>query len=250
MTSAIYQGWVRHRRFSPRSHDFCYKVFMPYLRLDELPELFDNVPFWSARGWAPARYKREDFLGDHSVSLDEAVRREVEKQSGERPVGPIYMLANLRYFGYIMNPISCYYCYAEDGETLQHLVAEVTNTPWNERIAYVLKADQEKTWLRTRFDKGMHVSPFNPMDMQYRWHSNTPSQKLVLHLENHREGEKVFDATMSLNRKPFTANELVGQLARYPMMTAKVAGAIYWQALKLWLKGLQFYPNPKGECST
>jgi DUF1365 family protein len=244
VTSAIYEGWVRHRRTTPKAHDFTYQVFMPYLRLDELPELLDQSWLWSARRPALARFKREDFLGDPALSLDEAVRQRVEEETGQRPTGPIYMLANLRYFGFLINPIACYYCMDESGEQLQYLVAEVTNTPWNERHSYVLTAEAGEDWLRTRFAKTFHVSPFHPMDMEYQWHSNTPGQRLCLHLANSQAGERVFDATMSLKRHPLTAGTLRRFLLRYPVMTAKVAGGIYWEALRIWLKGNPYFPHP------
>ena len=147
-----------------------------------------------------------------ATPLDIAVRDRVFEAAGKRPSGPIYLLANLRYFGFIMNPISCYYCYAEDGETLEYLVAEVNNTPWNERHSYVLTAQPDQKWLRQDFDKQFHVSPFHPMDMTYHWHSNTPGQKLVLHLGNSRNGVNEFDANLSLSRTPLTAAGLVAIL--------------------------------------
>ena len=241
---AIYTGWVRHRRRSPRAHAFMYRVFMMYLRLDQMAELLEQAPGWSANRPALAWFRRRDFLGDHTQTLEEAVRDRVEKACGQRPDGPIYLLANLRYFGFNMNPICCYYCFDRSGQQLQYLLAEVNNTPWNERHSYVLQAQPGQTWLKTRFAKQFHVSPFLPMNMEYRWHSNTPGGKLCLHLENYQAGEKQFDATLSMQAQPVTRSALRRVLLAYPMMTLKVAAAIYWQALRLWLKGTPLYSHP------
>ena len=105
---------------------------MPYIRLDELPELFDSNWLWSARRWALARFKRSDFLGDPKLPLEQEVRRRIFEETGVSHRGPIYLLANMRYFGVAMNPIACYYCFNEDESCLEYLVAEVNNPPWNE----------------------------------------------------------------------------------------------------------------------
>ena len=218
---------------------------MPYLCLQELPELFADKRFWSATGPALAQFRRSDFLGDPSVPLESEVRRRIKEETGAIHKGPIYLLANLRYFGHIMNPIACYYCFNEDETRLEYLVAEVNNTPWDERHSYVLPGPEDNRWLKTSFAKGFHVSPFNPMEMRYHWRSNTPDRRLVLHMENSSKGEKVFDATLSMSAQPFSAKNLNRLLLRHPFMTMKVGFAIYWQALRLYLKGVPVYQHPK-----
>ena len=245
MRSRIYQGVLRHRRVSPRHHEFSYRVAMVYLCLDEVAELFKQQRFWSCSGPALAEFRRSDFLGDPGVPLQQEVRRRIHEETGALHTGPIYLLANLRYFGFVMNPIACYYCFNDDETRLEYVVAEVNNTPWNERHSYVLPGPGTGTWLKTAFDKQFHVSPFNPMAMRYHWRSNTPAKRLVLHMENTAGGERVFDATLSLSAQPMTASTMSSLLIRYPLMTVKVALAIYWQALRLYLKGIPVFTHPK-----
>ena len=244
MKSRLYIGTLRHRRHLPREHAFKYRVFMPYLHLDEVDAVLKLSRFWSRSRFALASFRREDFLGDPTKPIYDEVRRRIREETGAEHRGPIYLLANMRYFAVQMNPIVCYYCFNEDETQLEYLVAEVTNTPWNQRHSYVLSAQSGQRVLRQDFAKTFHVSPFNPMDMHYSWRSNTPGDRLAIHLENHNEQGRVFDATLSLSAEPITGSALRSILWRFPLMTAKVAAAIYWQALKLFIKRIPYHPHP------
>jgi DUF1365 family protein len=246
MQSRIYKGWVEHRRFAPTENHFRYRMFMMYLDLAELPRLFDGTPCWSARRRALAWFKRADYLGPAEVPLDRAVRDLVEARTGARPKGPIRLLTHLRYFGYCMNPVSFYYCFDESGAALETIVAEITNTPWKERHQYVLPVvDAAARLKRFGFDKDFHVSPFLPMDMQYRWSFNQPEDRLFVHMQNHRNGEQLFDATLMLKHQPVSTFGLLCVLATFPLMTLKVIAAIHWQALRLWIKRTPVFDHPR-----
>ncbi len=247
MHSALYTGRVRHRRHAPRPHAFEYRLFMAYLDLAELETVFRGRWLWSTRRRALACFRRADYLGDPNVPLDQAVRDRVEAETGRRPSGPVRLLTHLRTFGLCFNPVSFYYCFDPSGEHVETIVAEITNTPWNERFAYVLEATRNGAPGETRafkFGKRFHVSPFMEMELDYAWRLTPPADTLNVHMENLKGGNKVFDATLTLERHAINAANLAHALVAFPFMTAKIVAAIYLQALRLWLKRMPFYPHP------
>lgn len=248
MKSCIYEGQVRHTRTRPVLHRFRYRLFMMYLDLDELPQVFSKRWFWSTKRRALARFRRSDHIGPVEQALDESVRELVMQETGKRPRGPIRLLTNLSYFGYCFNPVSFYYCFAEDGSTLETIVAEVNNTPWGERDTYVLPAAQnigkETAW-RFRPRKKMHVSPFIPMDIDYDWSFSMPSERTSVYMANSKDGTRFFDAAITMRRTEISAGSLARVLVQFPFMTLKVILAIYWQALRLWMKRVPFLVHPE-----
>jgi DUF1365 family protein len=245
--SAVYEGFVTHHRRAPVDHDFRYSHAMLLLDLAELPEVFDCHPLWSARRRAPVRFARADYLGDPEVGLDEAVRALVAQRIGERPEGPIRLLTNVRMLGHCFNPVSFYYCYRAGGERLRAVVAQVTNTPWGERHAYVMDVEGDGApgrIMRQSFDKVFHVSPFMGMDHRYDWRLTAPDERLVAQISSHRAGELVFDATLSLRRRTLDRAALTRLLLRYPATTLRVSTRIYGQAVRLKLKGAPYHPHP------
>lgn len=249
LASAIYVGHVRHRRPSPR-HAFTFALFMVYLDLGELERVFSLTGWWGRRWWCPARFKREDYLTRGTMGLEESVRACVEERLGFRPMGPVRMLTNLRYFGHNFNPVTFYYCFGEDGRVAA-IVSEITNTPWGERHTYVLDArvagrgNGTSRALRWRFAKDFHVSPFLPMDLEYDWTLTPPDGRLLVHMNvADRRGEKAFDATLVMRRREMTPGLLRGLVMRYPLLTLRIVAKIHVEALKLWLKRATVYFHP------
>ena len=245
--SAIYSGRLRHRRFFPKSHEFSYNISLFYMDLSELPKLFEKNLFASASRPNLAWFNRKDYFGDSNIPLDKAVRDFVATEKGYCPKGPIRLLTQLRLFGFCFNPVSFYFLFEENKEQPAMILAEVNNTPWKQRHAYILECDDEGR-VKTDFDKVFHVSPFNPLMMTYHWVSTSPADQLVIHMENHQASAtgdtKHMDATMTLQRhewSPSAVNRIIGL---QPWAAIKVPFAIYWQALKLFLKRVPFYSNP------
>jgi len=246
MQSAIYEGQVEHRRRAPVRHAFRYPLFMLLLDLSELDAVFRGRWLWSARRPALARFRREDHFGDPREPLDASVRRLVEAATGRRPDGPVRLLTHPSYFGYCFNPVSFFYCYDAAGEVVRTVIAEVANTPWGERHLYVLDAGEGSALARRQEfapKKLLHVSPFMPMDVDYRWRFTLTDRRLLVHMQTASAGERIFDATLSLRRREITARSLASVLLRYPPMTLRVILGIHWQALLIWLKGAPVYPH-------
>lgn len=255
--SAIYEGSVGHRRFVPKGHSFHYRVFMVYMDLQKLDQIFSKSRWWSHKYFGLAWFRRKDFFdGKDDKPLYAVVQNKVKEKTGKVLQGPIKILTNLRYFGFIMNPITCYYCFDRTGDKLEAIVAEVTNTPWRQRCHYVIDVAADHCAddpIQHFFNKEMHVSPFQPMDLFYGWQSDLPGATLAIHLNvfkknndsiaQHSENIPIFDASLRLNRHPMTQKTMDSFLFRYPWMTLKVCGGIYWQALKLWFKKIPYYSH-------
>ena len=248
LRSAVYEGVVRHRRMAPHAHAFGYRIAQLYLDLDELDQVFAGRWLWSKDRRNLAEFRRADYLAPHDLPLAEAVRQRVEQAIGRRPQGPVRLLTHLRYAGYAFNPVSFYYCHDADGHTLDCIVAEITNTPWKERHAYVLPLDTAERRGRMyewHFPKTFHVSPFMPMQRDYAWRFNAPGDDLRVHMDVLRDGSREFDADLCLQHRPLDGAALARVLWRYPLMTAQVIGAIHWQALRLWLKRNPVHDHPR-----
>jgi DUF1365 family protein len=240
--SAIYEGTIRHRRFAVRAHEFHHRLALLYLDLQELDGLLDGRLLDHRPGLM--RFRRADYLGDPRIGLADAVRMQVERRTGSAPVGPIRLLTQLRTFGHCFNPVSFYYCFTPQ-ERLDAVVAEVTNTPWGERHAYVLRRTDEAPALAATFAKALHVSPFMGMEQRYTMRVAEPGPTLAVHIESHELGRIAFDATLSLRRAPLTRGGLARVTARYPAATLRMLALIYAHALALKLKGLPVHPRPE-----
>jgi uncharacterized protein len=241
--SCIYEGAIRHRRFEPR-REFSHRLALAYLDLDELPELLDGRLVAQRPGLI--RFRRRDYLGDRAVPLHRAVGDVVEDQTGARPEGPIRLLTQLRSFGHCFNPVSFYYCFEPGGKRVHALVAEVTNTPWEERHAYVIEGKHpDSAALSGEFDKALHVSPFMGMDHRYYARAATPAQSLSVHIASSRAGVTVFDATLALRRRELTRASMARITGRYPLATVQVLALIYAHALGLKLAGVPVHRRPQ-----
>ena len=237
--SALYWGDVYHSRLRPKRHDFRYRFMQWFIALDELPAINDVSRWFSTGGFAPLWFRQKDYLkGIEGGALSDKALNKMSELAGNRLSGEVHFLGNLRTFGLYFSPVNFYYLKQPEGYT--HLLAEVSNTPWLERHYYLVYLRQEGT---PTTDKAFHVSPFNPMQMTYRWKITEPTDSLFIQLSADTD-KTDFIAGMKLSRKPLNRISVNRVLTSTPVMAIKIVAGIYWQALKLFVKRVPFYGHP------
>lgn len=237
MESALYTGTVWHARHVPKKHSFQYRIFLFWLNLEELADVEQKVRGFSCSKWSILRFNRADYLGDANQPLKQCVLQKMSQLANKPLDGKVFLLGQTRMFGMYFSPVNFYYLQQPDGH-YSHMLAEVSNTPWNQRHCYLVDlADQQPS------QKAFHVSPFNPMDMDYKWKIAQPNEKLKLTLSCFKD-TRHFDASLNLSKQILNSKSLFNVMISLPSMTIKTVVGIYWQAFKLFIKGVPFYGHP------
>lgn len=256
--SAIYEGTVTHHRQTPTPHAFTYSLYHLYLDLSEAEVLFNGTRWWRNESTAPACFRQKDYLPG-STTLDVRVRDLVQQRLGFRPDGPIRLLTHLRTLGISFNPVSFYYCFSAD-EKLSAIIAEISNIPWLDRHCYVLdcrdgrdlrndkdgrpESDSTADQFTFNLEKQFHISPFMGMRQDYTWRFSVPGERLTVAMTSFQDKRPLFSASLQHQRHPVTADALDALLWRFPAMPMQVVSAIYWQAARLWWKGVPVHNRP------
>lgn len=244
ITPGLYTGTIRHRRFAPTEHGFTYSLFMALIDVDAIDQQMAVSRLTSVNRFGLAAFYDADHIGDPSRPLRDRVRASAIQAGEPCPEGPIYLLTHLRYAGYVFNPISIYYC-CDQGGNIAAVLADVRNTYGGRRSYWLKPFDESTRRFRSFAKKSLYVSPFMTMDADYEFLLTPPAESLVAHMNvvGHESGSRLFDATLELERRPWTAANVRKTLLAYPFMTAKVIGAIHLEAVRLRLKGLTEFPR-------
>ena len=241
--SAIYTGSVMHRRVKPRAHSFRYSAYWLLFDIDELPLLHRRLCFFSHNRWNVFSFHDADHGSGSGTPLRAQIDRHLGKAGIDLDGGPVRILCMPRILGFVFNPLSVHFCYGRDG-ALKALLYEVHNT-FRQRHSYLIGVPHHPgVTVEQTCAKRFYVSPFMQMAMTYRFKVRAPSEAVSVLICGDDAGGPVIAAALEGQRRELTDAALLRVFVAMPLMTAKVAAAIHWQAVRLWLKGLAIVPRP------
>ncbi|TKB57642.1 DUF1365 domain-containing protein [Ferrimonas aestuarii] len=241
----IYIGKVHHHRYQPKIHKFAYPMYALSIDLDQLDSA-DFGPWLRVERRSLIQLRHQDYLEGQGLRA-KAVWDKVNALGGEMSSddqGKVRFVGQGRCLGFYFSPLNLYYCYNRSGNLI-YLLAEVSNTPWNERHYYLLSY-QKNGQREVVCNKDFHVSPFMSLAMRYHWRIAEPCDGLTLTIEN-RDQNRIFTAGITMQHTPMSSQTLKRTLRQFPAMTWGVVAKIYWQALKLFVKSVPLHTHPKKE---
>ena len=190
------------------------------------------------------KYTKEKYIGKNTRERIEIMIKELNLGFN---LSKVYIMTNLRNFGYIFNPVSFYYCFDEAGK-LKAMFSEVNNTFHDQKMFYISIENSEAELFRSKQSKNFYVSPFTGLKNILHWEFDIPKEKMQMNIDSIKEGSIELCTKLAGKRKKINNLSLLFLIFRYPMYTLMVIIRIHWQALKLWWKKVPF--NKKSESDT
>lgn len=242
--SCLYVGAVTHRRHRPRRHDLAYRVYAVYVDLDELSDL-------DCRLFAHDRFSLLSLLDrDHgdgrAGGLKDWALGQLARAGIDTAGVRVGLLCYPRVLGYVFNPLSVFYFEDTAGRIIAVLY-EVNNT-FGQRHGYLIplaEPCEADAMVRQACEKSFYVSPFIAVTGGYRFRWRRPGARYALSIEQGDADGPLLTATFAARRVPLDDRTILSVFLRHPLVTLKVIGAIHWEALKLWSKGIALHPRPE-----
>jgi len=235
--SCIYSGFVTHERFKPKRHFFSYKTFSLLIDLSEINNLEKKIKFFSYNKFNILSFYNTDHGGRDGRSLIKWVKNALRKEKINFNINQIKLLCYPRFFGYVFNPLSIFFCYDKNLK-LRAVLYEVKNT-FNEQHTYVFRCSKQSNLILHRCNKKFYVSPFIEMKTFYNFRLLKPGKKLNILIKQNDEKGLLLIARQAGKRVDLTSKNLFFEFLKHPLMSMKVISAIHFEAFRLWIKGIK-----------
>jgi DUF1365 family protein len=233
-------GTVWHKRYYPKVHEFNYKLNSWLINLQELDKLNTNSRVVNFAKKALYRFKPQNYLRDFAGDLNTKIRNQFTNLGVNlKGCEDFYLLGQLSNLGIYFSPLNLYFCY--NGEACNYIMAEVSNTPWNERHYYLL----DTTHPEIITDKNFHVSPFFGLNQKYKWQFDFSSEQVKFTIDTYQDGVKVFSAGYSACLNLLSFPQINSKILAAPVTGCKILLGIYFEALLIWLKKIPYVPYRK-----
>lgn len=234
-----------HHRLEPEDHQFHYKIFMFYLDLDEIDEIVKKNPFISRNRFNLFNFRDRDHLQLSKETPSKNLKEEILQyvsQKGQDPnvIKHIKVVTNLRTLGYQFNPVSFYFCF-DAYENPVCSIVEVGNTFGEIKPYFLGDETLEEGKFNSKSTKHFYVSPFIDMDTVFHFNLSIPGEKLKVNINDYQKDRRFFLTTLSGKRKTLNFFNVLFYFLRFPLITLQIIGLIHWQAIKLWLRGINYH---------
>ncbi|MGY3452502.1 DUF1365 domain-containing protein [Bradyrhizobium sp. USDA 4353] len=242
--AALYVGEVMHARMRPAVHRFQYRVMSLLIDLGRLDAADRQSALFGVNRRALYSFHERDHGRRDGSSLLAYAQSCASEHGVDLSGGQVLLLCYPRLLGYVFNPLSVYFCYRSDG-SLALMIYEVRNT-FGEIKPYVLPVgtgELTEAGLRQEQDKTFYVSPFIDMAMRYHFRVTPPGDIVKLRILETGADGPLLAATFFGRRRSLTSRALLAVFGSLPLVTLKIFGAIHWEALRLWIKGVRLVPR-------
>jgi uncharacterized protein len=258
MNSCIYNCKLWHERLKPKRNAFNYSIYLWYIDLDEINKL-SELKLFSYNGnnifslfdkdhfkfidqkkqiiskekisYEPSKYKGKDLKNKIKVMVEELnLGFEPEK---------VFLLTNLRQFGYVFNPVSFYFCFDEKG-ACRAIFSEVNNTFHDQKMYFTNIKNPDSKIYKDEQRKNYYISPFIEYDSDLHWEFTIPQDDFLIKI-NSVKGDAILKTALRGKRRELTNSALIYLIFGYPLKNLMIIFLIHYQALKLWIKKVPFY---------
>jgi DUF1365 family protein len=239
-------GFVSHTRGGIGAHAFRHSICMLLVDLATLPALVRLSRWLAVERPGILSIESRHWLADvPGATLRERIVAALAARGCEGPTGRVLLLEQPASFNVAFNPVRFVLCLDRAGNAIEYVLAEINNTPWNERHVYVLRAEVPARQVEFDCGKEFHVSPFNAMAQRYRWQFELTETRLRIAMCVREDDSDVMRAALNLRLVPLTARAVRRCAVRFPLQPLVTLVRIYWHAARLYLRGARFYEHPK-----